>query len=69
MAANAFILVNADPANTGEVIQRLGAIAGDRACEVLSPTISWWTWKQTSRRISPLSCGIIYTRPKASQTR
>ena len=43
MAANAFILVNADPTNTGEVIQRLGAIAGDRAREVLSPTISWWT--------------------------
>ena len=28
MAANALILVNADPANTGEVIQMLGAIAG-----------------------------------------
>ena len=69
MAANAFILINADPANTGEVIQRLEAIAGARVHEVLSPTISWWTWKQTSRRISPLSCGIIYTRPKASQTR
>jgi len=69
VAANAFILVNADPANTGEVIQRRGAIAGDRAREVLSPTISWWTWKQTSRRISPLSCGITYTRPVASQTR
>ena len=37
MAANAFILVNTDPANTGEVIQRLGAIAGARAREVLSP--------------------------------
>ena len=69
MAANAFILVNTDPANTGEVIQRLGAIAGARAHEVLSPTISWWTWKQTSRRISPLSCAIRYTRSKASQTR
>jgi len=28
MAANALILVNANPANTGEVIQRLGTIAG-----------------------------------------
>jgi len=69
VAANAFILVNADPANTGEVIQRLGAIAGDRAREVLSPTISWWTWKQTPRRISPPSCGIRSARSKASQTR
>ena len=41
MAANAFIPVNADPANTEEVIQSLGAIAGARAREVLSPTISW----------------------------
>jgi len=37
MAANALILVNANPANTGEVIQRLGTIAGARVHAVWAP--------------------------------
>jgi len=37
VAANAFILVNADPANTGEVIQRLGAIAGGQGPRGVEP--------------------------------
>ncbi|MBC8280768.1 MAG: Lrp/AsnC ligand binding domain-containing protein [Chloroflexi bacterium] len=37
MAANAFILVNADPTSTDEVIKKLGAISGAVVHEVLGP--------------------------------
>ena len=37
MAANAYILVNADPSHTGDVIKKLEAIAGARVHEVLGP--------------------------------
>ncbi len=43
MAANAYILVNADPSYTGDVIKKLEAIAGARVHEALGPLISWWT--------------------------
>ncbi len=37
MAANAYILVNADPTHTEEVIKRLEAITGAVVHEVLGP--------------------------------
>ncbi|MBT98075.1 MAG: AsnC family transcriptional regulator [Dehalococcoidia bacterium] len=37
MAANAFILVNADPTSTEEVVKKLAAIPGAVVHEVLGP--------------------------------
>ena len=37
MAANAYILINVEPAKTREVIERLGRVSGGQVREVLGP--------------------------------
>ncbi len=37
MAANAYVMLNVDPARTGEVVERMRAIGGAMVHEVLGP--------------------------------
>lgn len=54
MAANALILVNADPANTGEVIQMLGAIAGAGIHAVWDPRCRGGPGSRTQENITAI---------------
>ena len=60
MAANAFILVNVDPASTQGVIKKLEAIHGAMVHEVLRPYDLLWIWRRMPRRTSQRSCGTRF---------
>ena len=56
MAANAYVLVNVEPARTQEVLDRLNNISGAAVREVLGPYDVVVDWRRARWRTSPRSC-------------